>query len=88
MLFFDVDHETINGIFRLEPLLLDLAMLKALHFKHSHFVFKRVFILRRLNLQRQEVLLHSLENVVIGSLSERLFLYLLLSAFDRFIQHG
>ena len=65
VLFLDVDHEAIDCVFGLQPLLLDLAVLEALHLEDTELVFDSFFIFTGLDLQREEILLHPFDHMVV-----------------------
>ena len=65
VLFLDVDHEAIDCVFGLQPLLLDLAVLEALHLEDAQLVFDSFFIFTGLDLQREEILLHPFDHMVV-----------------------
>lgn len=87
VLLLDILHQAVDGVLGLQALLLDCAVLRALHLEHGQLVLERLIVLGGLDLEREEILLHSFEDVMVRCLRKLLLINLLLGVSERFLEH-
>ena len=87
LLLLDVLHQVEEDGSTLESLLLDLSLLLVLQLEDLLLVLKSSLVGRSGNLGSNEVLLHSLEHVLVALLSEVFLLNLILGLLFRFLKH-
>jgi len=85
LLFADIVHQTIKDGFRLQFIFFGLAHLLRFDLKDAIFAFGARFLLSRLDAGSDEVLLHALNHVSVGGLSQGFLVDLILGLHKRFL---
>lgn len=87
MFLLNVLHKTVHGILGLKTLLFYSSVLHALHFEDGNLILESLIILGGLNLEREEILLHSFKDVMVRGIGVLLLVDFSLSGFNRIIKH-